>query len=168
MSTIHRLLRHYLATLAYRAQKAVRGAPPDFADFNAGNRVRTPHELVCHMTSVLAYARSQFDDSSFELAPCPTWAEELERFHSVLADLSDLLASGSKPSEVSLEALLQGPFSDAMTHAGQLALLRRLAGGPVEPEDFSRAQIDPDNVGQDQPSPARPGDRDRSGADPLV
>jgi dipeptidase E len=149
------LLRHLLATLAYRTQKAVRGAPADFAAFEAGSGVRTPHELVCHMTSVLGYARAQFSGDELEkLTRCATWSDELERFHAVLADLSALLESGAEPREVSLEAVLQGPLSDAMTHAGQLALLRRLAGDPVEPENFIRARIDPDNVGADQPRPA--------------
>ena len=78
----------------------------------------------------------------------------------MLADLSDLLEAGAQPSDVSLEAILQGPLSDAMTHSGQLALIRRLAGYPVEPENFMRAHIDPDVVGEDQPSPASPGRRD--------
>jgi hypothetical protein len=138
-----------------------------FAGFSAGNRVRTPQELLCHMTSVLGYARAQFGTATFDIAPCATWDEELERFHAILADLSGLLEAGAQPSGVSLEAVLQGPISDAMTHAGQLALLRRLAGHPVEPENFLAARIDPDVVGGDQPRPASPGRRDGSGADPL-
>lgn len=165
----HQLLRHFLATLAYRTQKAVRGAPEDFATFRAGNRVRTPQEMVCHMTSVLGYARAQLGGrGAYEIAPCATWGEELERFHGMLADLSDLLAAGAEPAGATLEAVLQGPFSDAMTHAGQLAMLRRLAGHPVEPENFFKAGIDPDVVGEDQPTPASPGRRDGSGADPIA
>jgi dipeptidase E len=162
------LLRHLLATIAYRIQKAVRGASGDFPDFRAGNGVRTPHELVGHMTSVLGYARAQFRSENLErLEPCATWAEELARFHAVLADLSELLEGGAAPTNVSLEAILQGPFSDAMTHVGQLALLRRLAGDPVEPENFIRARVDPENVGANQPPPASPGRRDGSAAVPV-
>ena len=130
--------------------------------------MRTPHELVCHMTSVLGYARAQFGTGAVErLTPCATWNEELERFHGTLLDLSELLEAAAEPRDVPLESILQGPFSDAMTHAGQLALLRRLAGDPVEPENFIRARIDPKNVGADQPAPASPGNRDGSGAAPL-
>ncbi|MGE0157807.1 MAG: Type 1 glutamine amidotransferase-like domain-containing protein [Gemmatimonadales bacterium] len=158
MTATHQLLRHVLATLAYRTQKAVRGASADFADFRAGKGVRTPHELVCHMTSVLGYARAQLHAESLPtLERCPTWREELERFHSVLADLSAVLQQGAEPRDVSLEAILQGPFSDAMTHVGQLALLRRLSGDPVAPENFLRARIDPDHVGAKQPLPASRG-----------
>ena len=167
MTAEHQLLRHILATLAYRTQKAVRGAPESFAHFGAGNRVRTPQEIVCHMTSVLGYARARFGGGTFDIALCASWREELGRFHTTLKELSDLLETGAEPSDVSLEAILQGPFSDAMTHAGQLALLRRLAGHPVEPENFIRAHVDPDNVSEDQPPPASPGRRDGSRADPL-
>ena len=119
------------------------------------------------MTSVLGYARAQFGVDTFHITPCDTWDEELERFHRMLADLSRLLAAGTEPAHVSLEAILQGPLSDAMTHAGQLALLRRLAGSPVEPENFVAARIDPDVVGADQPQPVSPGRRDGSGAAPV-
>jgi hypothetical protein len=57
---------------------------------------------------------------------------------------------------MSPERLLQGPFSDAMTHAGQLAMLRRLAGSPVPPENFIVAAIDPDHFGPHQPDPTSP------------
>ncbi len=165
MTESHELLRHFLATLAYRTQKSLRGAPEEFADYRAGNQVRTPHELLCHMTSVLGYARAQFIGGTYDIAPCGTWTEEVARYHAMLADLSTLLSSRAEPSGVGLDAILQGPFSDAMTHAGQLALLRRLAGCPVEPENFMRAQIDAENVGEDQAAPASPGRRDGSGSD---
>jgi hypothetical protein len=167
VTTKHQLLRHFLAALAYRTQKAVRGMPESFAHFSAGNRVRTPQELICHMTSVLGYARAQFGGGTSAIALCATWREEVGRFHAMLKDLSDVLKTGDEPLDASLEAILQGPLSDAMTHAGQLVLLRRLAGHPVQPENFMRAHVDPDNVSADQPPPASPGRRDGSGADPL-
>jgi dipeptidase E len=120
------------------------------------------------MTSVLGYARAQFRGETTEaFTPLATWDDEIRRFHATLADLSELLKAGAVPRDVTLEAIVQGPFSDAMTHAGQLKLLRRLAGNPVEPENFLRARIDPNNVSADRPAPARPGRRDGSGAAPL-
>lgn len=150
------MARHFLASLAYRTQKAVRGAPPEYADFRAAQGVRTPHELLHHMTGVLTYARGRFTEAETRPEMLPTFPEEITRFHEVLADLSRLLGSDAPLIETTPERLLQGPFSDAMTHAGQLAMLRRLSGTPIPPENFIAADIDAGNVGPDQPSPVSP------------
>ncbi|GMR12540.1 MAG: hypothetical protein BMS9Abin29_0730 [Gemmatimonadota bacterium] len=155
----HGMLRHFLAALAYRTQKALRGAPPDFGDFAAGNLTRTPRELVRHMTSVLGYARTYFRGGAYRSEPLPSLEREVERFHAMLADLSMHLEAGDALTDTTPERLLQGPFSDAMTHAGQLAMLRRLHGSPVPPENFIVADVDSANVGEDQASPRSP-DRD--------
>jgi len=149
------LLRHFLAAIAYRTQKALRDAPEDFGDFYAGNHVRTPSEVVRHMTSVLGYARTFFVGGEYRPQPLPTLAAEVERLHELLLDLSVRLAD-SPLKGIQAELLLQGPFADAMTHAGQLALLRRLAKKPVPPENFIEAEISQDRLGQDQRMPRRP------------
>ena len=150
------LLRHFLAALAYRTQKALRGAPASFATFRAGDQVRTPHELVRHMTSVLGYARTFFTGGKYRPEPLPSFDTEVSRFHETLADLAGYLQRGAPLHGISHKQLLQGPFADAMTHAGQLALLRRLAGSPIPPENFVFANVSADNLGPDQPPPARP------------
>jgi hypothetical protein len=150
------LLRHFLAGLAYRTSKAFRDAPRSFADFRTERQVRTPIQILRHMTSVLGYARTRFTGGSYRPEPLPTLADELERFHGVLADLSRHLADDSPPADTTPERLLQGPFSDAMTHAGQIAMLRRLAGSPVPPEDFLEADISAENLGPDQPDAVSP------------
>ena len=150
------MLRHFLAALAYRTQKALRDAPPDFGNFEAGSRVRSPRELVQHMTSVLGYARTHFRGGQYWPEPLPTLEDEVERFHEMLADLSEHLARGDALSDTTPERLLQGPFSDAMTHAGQLAMLRRLHGSPVPPENFIVADIDASNVTPSQAPPRSP------------
>jgi len=150
------LLRHFLAALAYRTQKALRGAPPSFAGFRAAPKVRTPHELVSHMDSVLGYARTFFIGGEYRPQPLPDFAAEILRFHSKLEDLSRHLEEGTLLKGTTPERLLQGPFSDAMSHAGQLALLRRLAGSPVPPENFIVADVDSTNLGPDQPDPVSP------------
>jgi len=152
-----KLLRHFLAALAYRTQKALRNAPADFGSFRAGLEVRTPSELVRHMTSVLGYARTFFLGGHYRPEPLPSLAEEVERFHEMLEDLGALLLRDEPMlEELTAERLLQGPFSDAMTHAGQLALLRRLAGNPVAPENFVVAKIDARSLGSQQPDPVSP------------
>jgi hypothetical protein len=150
------MLRHFLAAIAYRTQKALRDAPADFGEFRAAQDVRTPSELVCHMTSVLGYARTFFVGGQYRPAPLPTLAAEVARLHEMLVDLAAHLESGTELRGIQAEQLLQGPFADAMTHAGQLALLRRLAGAPVPPENFIVADIRPERLGQDQPNPMSP------------
>jgi hypothetical protein len=150
------MLRHFLGALAYRTQKALRAAPDDFAEFSAGNDVRTPKELVRHMTSVLGYARTFFIGGEYRPDPLPTFRDEIERFHEMLADLRTHLESGTSLVGLTEEQMLQGQFSDAMTHAGQLALLRRLHGAPVPSENFIRAAISHKNLTSDQPDPVAP------------
>ena len=115
------LLRHFLAALAYRTQKALRHAPREFGSFHAASDVRTPMELVRHMTSVLGYARTFFIGGQFRPEPLPALHEEVVRFHDMLAELSRHIEDGTPFLQgMTEERLLQGPFSDAMTHAGQL------------------------------------------------
>ncbi|OFV82594.1 MAG: hypothetical protein A2Y78_07000 [Acidobacteria bacterium RBG_13_68_16] len=150
------LLIHFLAALAYRTQKALRGAPEGFASFRAAPKVRTPHELVCHMNSVLGYAGTFFLGGSYRVPQLPEFGAEVERLHSTLAALARLVWETSDWRDITPERLLQGPLSDVMAHAGQLAMLRRLAGCPVPPENFVFAEVDPANLGPDQPLPASP------------
>lgn len=151
------LARHFLAAIAYRAQKALRGAPAHYPDFAAGHQVRTPAELVRHMTSLMGYVRTLFVGGSYPQRPDPLagFDEEIARFHAMLQEVGDLLASGV-PLSITIEQLLQGPLADAMTHVGQLALLRRLADAPVAPENFVYADIRGTRLGPGQPMPARP------------
>lgn len=150
------MLRHFLAALAYRTQKALRDAPDGFGDYRAGNDVRTPAELVRHMTSVLGYARTFFIGGSYWPDELPTFSDEIERFHEMLASLREQLESGAPLNGLTEERMLQGPFSDAMTHAGQLAMLRRLHGAPVRSENFIHAAISPENLTSNQPDPVAP------------
>jgi len=150
------LLTHFLAALAYRTQKALRDAPPGFEDYRAAPKVRTPHELIRHMDSVLGYSRTFFTGGSYRPPVFPSFQDSVAHFHETLSDVARHLELGVELQGITEEALLQGPFSDAMTHAGQLALLRRLAGSPVPPENFIFATISSANLGPDQPPPASP------------
>lgn len=150
------LLKHFLGALAYRTQKALRDAPPEFAEFRAMPQVRTPHELLCHMDSVLGYARTFFIGGTYRPPPQPDFRATIAHFHDTLTDLARHIEQGTEFQGITAEILLQGPFSDAMTHAGQLALLRRLAGSPVPPENFIFADISSTNLGPDQPLPRSP------------
>ncbi len=156
MTESRRLLRHFLAALAYRTQKALRGAPAGFGEFRAGTNVRTPHELLWHMTGVIGYARTMLRGGDFAPPRLDGLEDEVRRFHATLESLRDDFADGTLTARITDEQFLQGPLSDAMTHAGQLAMLRRLAGEPVPSENFIFARVDAGNVGPDQPEPAAP------------
>jgi hypothetical protein len=150
------LLRHFLAALAYRTQKALRDAPPEFADFRAAHHVRTPHELVRHMDSLLGYSRTFFLGGAYQPPVFTDFSSTIDHFHEVLTDVARHLELGTPLTGITPEILLQGPFSDAMTHAGQLALLRRLSGNPVPPENFIFADITPENLSPNQPESRSP------------
>ena len=157
MNEKRELLRHFLAALAYRTQKALRDAPEDFGDYQPPAEVRSPAALLRHMTSVLGYARTYFIGGAYRPEPLPSLQDEIVRFHEMLEDLARHLANGTPLLEgMSEELLLQGPFSDAMTHAGQLAMLRRFAGSPVPPENFIVADIDKERLGSNQSAPRSP------------
>lgn len=150
-----KLLRHFLAALAYRTQKALRGAPESFPEFEAGSQVKTPHRLISHMINVLGYARTFFSGGSFSYSPTE-WGKDIRFFHELLERLAKDLDSDEPLRDTTEERMLQGPFSDAMAHAGQLAMLRRLAGSPIPPENFIKADVRSDNLSAKQPDPVSP------------
>jgi hypothetical protein len=156
MDLKRQMLRHFLAALAYRTQKALRGAPESFSDFRVIPGVRTPHELLFHMTNVIGYARTYFVGGEYRPEKMPTFQEEIVRFHRMLDSLGQHVDSETPFQRITPERMLQGPFSDAMSHAGQLAMLRRLHGSPVPPEDFIMADVNSQNLGPDQPEPVSP------------
>lgn len=155
MDNKREMLCHFLASLAYRTQKALRGAPCDFGEFRAAPDIRNPLELVRHMTSVLGYARTFFTGGQYWPDSLPAFDEEVARFHEMLESLSWHFTTGDF-SRMSPERFLQGPLSDALSHAGQLAMLRRLFHAPIPPENFIMADIHADNVSESQPDPVSP------------
>lgn len=159
MASDKELVRHFLAVLAYRAQKSLRSCPVNFAEFTAGSGIRTPHELVRHMNGVLHYAlmvlRSNDLDYRGNLATL-TWPEEISRFHDTLHHIDEELTGDKTVDEELLKPVLQGPLADAMTHVGQLGLLRRMSGSPVQAEHFLKANIETGRVGMEQSEPISP------------
>jgi len=147
------LLRHTLATLGYRGRKAVHGAPASFASFSAASGVRTPAQVLAHIGDLLDWALSMAQGSQrwHKSAPLP-WEQEIERFFLALGKLDDYLSSG-KTLHATPEKLFQGPIADALTHVGQINILRRLAGVPIRGENYYMAEITVGRVGADQAVP---------------
>jgi hypothetical protein len=146
-------LRHTVATLAYRAGKMLRGAPPHFAGYPVGPSSRTPARILAHIGDLLEWGlclargeRRWQDSEPLE------WDAEVARFHAALEQLDGYLASDA-PLAQPAEVIFQGPIADALTHVGQLAMLRRLAGSPVRAENYAKANIVVGRVGMDQTPP---------------
>jgi hypothetical protein len=144
------LLRHTLATVAYRGAKATRNAPPDFPDFRAAGDVRTPVQIVAHMADLydwaLSLAKGRWD---YKQSTPESWERELQRFHAALLAFDDYLGSDA-PLGHSIEKLFQGPVADSLTHVGQIAMLRRQADSPIRAESYARSDIVPGRLGQEQ------------------
>ena len=149
------LLRHTLATVAYRAAKALRGAPESFATFSSGEKGRTPAQILAHMGDLFDWALSICKGAQVwrDSQPSP-WEKEIDRFFRSLQAFDEYLTSDA-PLACPAGKLFQGPIADALTHTGQLAMLRRMAGCPIHGENYFRAEIVAGRVGLDQAAPAR-------------
>ncbi len=149
------MLRHTLATLAYRGAKAVRGAPASFASFKASPTSRTPAQILAHVGDLMDWALSmaQGKETWHDSKP-KSWELEVKRFHAALAKFDRYLA-GKDELSASCERMFQGPIADALTHVGQIAMLRRMAGDPIKGENYSRAKIEAGHVGVKQEKPKR-------------
>jgi hypothetical protein len=149
------LLRHTAATVAYRGGKALRGAPESFAKFSIGEKPRTPAQILAHIGDLFDWALSMARGQTIwrDSEPLP-WSAEVERFFASLKKFDDYLAS-PESLQASPEGLFQGPIADALTHIGQIAMLRRLAGCPIKGENYFKAEIIAGRVGSEQAAPRR-------------
>lgn len=149
------LLRHTVATLSYRGGKTLRDAPERFDKFQVAPGSRTPEQILAHVGDLFDWALSLVKGKEVwhNSQPLP-WPKETERFFRVLKEFDDFLA-GEQPLATSPEQLFQGPVADALTHVGQLAFLRRLAGFPVKGENYFMAKITLGRVGANQAAAVR-------------
>jgi hypothetical protein len=154
MNEKRELLRHTIAALAYRSARALDGAPEDFAAFESCGRA--PIKIVAHMGDLFDWALSAVQGSErwHNSSPLP-WPEEKARFFAALKAFDGYIASDA-PLHASAEALFQGPIADALTHVGQIAMMRRLAGSPARGENFFVATIAAGQVSAEQPAPVQP------------
>jgi hypothetical protein len=151
-----RMIRHTLATLAYRASKAVRGAPADFGAFHIGPATRTPAEILAHMGDLMTWGLTIAQDrTEWRASPVGPWADDVSRLFAGITALDEYLASTATFEMRVLNQLFQGPIADALTHTGQLTMLRRLADAPIRAENYQRALIDVGQTGIEQPAPRR-------------
>ena len=148
-------LRHTLATLAYRAAKVLRDPPPDFSNFRAAEGSRSAGEILAHLCDLfdwalsLAQGKQKWRDSKLE-----PWTVASDRFFAALTAFDDYLTS-DEPLHTPVENLFQGAIADALTHVGQIALLRRLAGASVRPENYNDAEIETGRTGAHQNAPRK-------------
>jgi hypothetical protein len=153
--TARELLRHAVATLAYRGGKAIRGAPDSFAEFRASEKTRTPAQIVAHLGDLFDWALSMAKGKQeWHDSPPLAWDAGAARFFASLQAFDEYLASDA-PLEISEEKLMQGPVADALTHVGQIAMLRRIHGAPIRAENYCQADIVAGRVGAEQTPPKR-------------
>ena len=149
------LLRHTVATLAYRGGKVLKGAPPGFAEYRAGDTARACGQILAHLGDLLDWALTQANGKQdWHDSPPLSWDEGTKRFFASLKALDDYLASDA-PLSCPPEKLFQGAIADSLTHVGQLAILRRLAGAPIRGENYAQAEIVAGRVGAQQSQPRR-------------
>jgi hypothetical protein len=150
---VREFLRHTLATLAYRGGKAVRGATPETAVFNCGPTTRTPLQILAHINDLLDWALSLCEGQQrWSNSQPAAWDDEVMRFFAGLARVDGFLTS-ERPLACTPEQLYQGPIADALTHVGQISLVRRLAGTPVKGENYFKADIAKGRTGPEQAPP---------------
>ncbi len=155
MSDPRTLLRHTLATLAYRCGKAIRNAPASFASHRDRDSSRTPAQILAHLGDLMDWGLSMADGSQTWHDSTPLeWDKECARFFAALKKFDGYLAT-DKPLQAPAEKLLQGPVADALSHVGQIAMLRRIAGAPIKGENYYVAEIAVGRVGPDQAPPRK-------------
>ena len=153
--TDRELFRHAVATVAYRAEKATRDVPASFANARLGASSRTPVEILAHMGDLFDWALSMAQGIPTWNNTTPrAWDEERARFFDSVQAFDAVLASDADIRN-DLTYLLQGPVADALTHVGQLTMLRRLHGVPMKSESYNRADVVAGRVGSVQ-TPANP------------
>ncbi len=149
------LLRHTVATLAYRGGKTLRGAPAEFAGYRSSPDARTPAEILAHIGDLLDWALSLADGrQAWRDSPPLAWDQGSARFFAALEAFDQRLAADA-PLGAPPEKLFQGPIADALTHVGQLAMLRRMAGSPMRGENYFQAEIVAGRVGAEQAAPRK-------------
>lgn len=155
-------LRMLAATLAYRAAKVLRDVPPEFARFTCAASTRQPVQIVAHMADLMAWGVTIAHGTiTWNAGGSDDWDREVNRFFDGLAAIDAVLAA-DEPFKGSIDKMIQGPFADALTHVGQLAMLRGMAGSAVRPESYARATIETGRVGRDQAPPGFEFDGDAS------
>jgi len=151
----HGMLRHAVATLVYRGAKTLRDAPADFAVFRVKPKSRTPIEIVAHMGDLFDWALSMAKGREiWRSLPPQEWNHEVARFYASVKEFDTHLANASVLA-CPLEKLFQGPIADAISHIGQLAMLRHLFGAPIRGENYFKADIKIGQVGPNQPAPRK-------------
>lgn len=146
-------VRHALATLAYRLGKVLRGTPAEFRDFQAAASIRTPGQILTHIGDLMDWALAQVEGrKEWHDSEPAAWDQEIARFFAAIEALDQRIAEQG-PGAAKAEKLFQGAIADALTHTGQLALLRRMSGIPVRPENYAAADISAGRVGAEQSPP---------------
>lgn len=135
-----KIILHLLDTLIYRFRSSVSKVDASFGNFEIGHGVRSPIEILYHMRGVIYYGNKAITDKRTEMSPILSWDEEVALFLESVERLKENI-SNAQFSEETAFRMVQGPISDALTHVGQLAMLSRVHGHPIDKENFFKADI---------------------------
>ena len=136
-----RLMRHLVATIAFRASRALRDAPDGFDDVRLADDGWCARELLLHMSNVLAFAYATITQTDRVKHELRDWHGEVDRFYGILGDIDARLATGASLEPGMDLKLVQGPFADTLTHVGQLLSMRRRCGSPIPATNYIKADI---------------------------
>lgn len=126
MTPEREMLRHMVATIAYRGGKAIRGAPEGFGSVSVGEGSRSAVEILAHIGDLFDWARALADgEHRWAESTDLDWDTQVERFYSGLSEVDTRIAS-EEP-------------------------LGREA--PVRGENYFKAEVERGRVGRDQNPP---------------
>ena len=147
-----RILRHLVATIAFRASRALRDTPEDFESVRLAEGGMTARELLLHLSNVMSFALATVSGTERIRHDAVKWPQEVERFYSLLAQIDTRLAEGASVLAGMDLKLVQGPLADALTHVGQLHAMRRMTGSPVPPTNYIQVEVQAGRIAlKDQP-----------------
>lgn len=131
----------------------MRNAPDHFSDFRAAPDTRSAGEILAHMCDLFDWALALAEgEERWRNVPPQAWSVDCDRFFSALTKFDGYLAGDASLGRPA-EQLFQGPIADALTHTGQLTLMRRLSSSPIRAENYAKADIVAGRVGANQTAP---------------
>lgn len=124
--------------LGYRFQWATEGLTAEDAAFTPGQGCMTIGELAEHVWGLVNWVHISMLGEGLGESPAPDIETGRRQICRMLYALRTYVSAIDQESLFAIEInglpfwhIVNGPLSDALTHTGQIALLRRLNGNPV-------------------------------------
>ncbi len=134
------LTHHLLESANYRFQKVVEEADASFSSFSLGHDTRSALEIINHLVNVLANADAILRETDRVEWHTYNWEQGKQQFKFVIQGLQDFLDQ-NEVEEGMMELMIHGPLSDVFGHIGQLAMMRRVSGKPMNRVNYMKAPV---------------------------